>query len=167
MSYFSRAFCFTAFNLIRKLDLLYLKKEFMGLVYAEIELINGDDLAFVRRNIIGEDEVKRMWITALVDTGSYMLAINENIQEQLQLHVVEKRKAQLANGHIVECEVVAPVEVRFKNRQTTCRAMVLPGDSEPLLGAIPLEDMDVLIDPLRQELIVNPDHPYFAQMKMK
>ncbi len=139
----------------------------MGLVYAEIELINGDDLAFVRRHIIGEDEVKRMWVNALVDTGSYMLAINENIQEQLQLPIVEKRKAQLANGHIVECDVVAPVEVRFKNRQTTCRAMVLPGDSEPLLGAIPLEDMDVLIHPLRQELIVNPDHPYFAQMKMK
>jgi hypothetical protein len=45
--------------------------------------------------------------------------------------------------------------------------MVLPADSEVLLGAIPLEDMDVLIDPLRQQLIVNPEHPYFAQMKMK
>ncbi|OQP50552.1 hypothetical protein A4H97_01550 [Niastella yeongjuensis] len=44
--------------------------------------------------------------------------------------------------------------VRFKNRQTTCRAMVLADDTEPLLGA-------------RQELIVHPDHPYFAQMKIK
>lgn len=139
----------------------------MRLVYAEIELINGDDLALARRNIIGAEEVKRMRVNALVDSGSYMLAINENIQEQLQLPVVEKRKAQLANGHIIECDVVAPVELRFKNRQTTCRAMVLPGDSEPLLGAIPMEDMDVLIHPLRQELIVNPEHPYFAQMKMK
>ncbi|HEU4556054.1 MAG TPA: aspartyl protease family protein [Chitinophaga sp.] len=124
-------------------------------------------MELVRRGYMDQDEVKRMWVNALVDTGSYMLAINENIQEQLQLPVVEKGKAQLANGHIVECDVVAPVELRFKNRQTTCRAMVLPGNSEPLLGAIPLEDMDVLIHPLRQELIVNPDHPYFAQMKMK
>lgn len=139
----------------------------MGLVYADIELINGGDLELARRGYMDKDEVKRMWVNALVDTGSYMLAINENIQEQLQLPVVEKRKAQLANGHIVEYDVVAPVEIRFKNRQTTCRAMVLPGDSEPLLGAIPLEDMDVLIHPQRQELIVNPDHPYFAQMKMK
>jgi clan AA aspartic protease len=139
----------------------------MGLVYAEIELINGGDLEMARRNIIGEEEVKRMTVSALVDTGSYMLCINENIQEQLQLPVVEKRKAQLANGEIVQCDVVAPVELRFKNRATTCRAMVLPGDSEVLLGAIPLEDMDVLIHPLRQELIVNPDHPYFAQMKLK
>jgi len=139
----------------------------MGLVYADIELINGDDLALVRRNIIGAEEVKRMRVNALVDTGSYMLAINETIQGQLQLPVVEKRKAQLANGHIVECDVVAPVEIKFRNRRCTCSAMVLPGDSEPLIGAIPLEDMDVLIHPQRQELIVNPDHPYFAQMKMK
>jgi clan AA aspartic protease len=143
------------------------EKHTMGLVYAELELINGDDLALARRHVIGEDEIKRMTVNALVDTGSYMLAINETIQEQLQFPIVEKRKAQLANGHIVECDVVAPVELRFKNRQTTCRAMVLPGDSEPLLGAIPLEDMDVIIHPLRQELIVNPEHPYFAQMKMK
>ena len=139
----------------------------MGLIYADIELINGGDLEMVRRKLMDQDEVKRMRVTALVDTGSLMLAINENIQEQLQFSVVEKRKAQMANGSIIECEVVAPVEIRFKNRQTTCRAMVLPGDSEVLLGAIPLEDMDVLIDAQRQELIVNPDHPYFAQMKMK
>lgn len=139
----------------------------MGLIYAEIELINGGDLELARRKFIGEEEIKRMTITALVDTGSYMLAINENIQAQLQLPVVEKRKAQMANGHVLDCDVVAPVEIRFKNRRSTCSAIVLPGDAEPLLGAIPLEDMDVLIHPLRQELIVNPEHPYFAQMKMK
>ncbi|MCC6290066.1 hypothetical protein DC498_10395 [Terrimonas sp.] len=139
----------------------------MGLVYAEIELINGDDLAMVRRKLMDEDDVKRMTVSALVDTGSIMLCINENIQEQLQLPVVETRKAQMANGAIVEYEVVAPVELRFKNRRTSCQAIVLPGNAEVLLGAIPLEDMDVLIHPQRQELIVNPDHPYFAQMKIK
>jgi clan AA aspartic protease len=139
----------------------------MGLVYADIQLINGEDIALANRNIIGEDEVKSMWINMLVDTGSYMLAINESIQEQMQFPIVEKRKAQLADGSIVECNVVSHVELKFKNRRTMCNAMVLPGDNEPLLGAIPLEDMDVLIHPLRQELIVNPDHPYFAQMKMK
>lgn len=139
----------------------------MGLVYAEIELINGDDLALARRHIIGEDEIKRMRVAALVDSGAYMLCINENIQEQLQLQVVEQRKAQMADGSIVAYDVVAPVEIKFKNRRSSVSAMVLPGDSEPLLGAIPLEDMDVLIHPLRQELIVNPDHPYFAQMKLK
>lgn len=137
------------------------------MVYAEIELINGEDLVLARRHMIGEEEIKRIHVNALVDTGSFMLCINKNIQEQLKLPVVEQRKTQLANGHIVECDVVSPVELKFKNRRSVQSAMVLPGDSEVLLGAIPLEDMDVLIHPLRQELIVNPDHPYFAQMKLK
>jgi clan AA aspartic protease len=116
----------------------------MGLVYADIELINGEDLILARRNYIGDDEIKRMNINVLVDTGAYMLCINESIQEQLSLPVKEKRKAQLANGTIEEYEVVGPIELRFKNRRCSVDAMVLKGDNEPLLGAIPLEDMDVL-----------------------
>lgn len=135
--------------------------------YAEIKLINGEDLVLARRNFIGEDEIKSMRVNMLVDTGSVYMCINENIQEQLQLPVLEQRKGQLVNGHIVEYDVVGPLEVKFKNRRCTVNAMVLPGDNEPLLGAIPLEDMDVLVHPYRQELIVNPDHPYFAQMKLK
>ena len=139
----------------------------MGLVYAEIELINGEDLVLARRHYIGEDEIKRMHVNMLVDSGSVYMCINENIQEQLLLPVLERRKGQLANDHIVEYDVVGPLEVRFKNRRCSVNAMVLPGENEPLLGAIALEDMDVLIHPQRQELIVNPDHPYFAQMKSK
>lgn len=139
----------------------------MGLVYADITLINGEDITLAKRHIIGQDEIKQMNVSMLVDTGAFNLCINEVIQEQLQFPVVEKRKAETADGRIVECEMVGNVEVRFRNRATTCRAMVLPGNCEPLLGAIPLEDMDVLIHPQRQELIVNPDHPYFAQMKLK
>jgi clan AA aspartic protease len=139
----------------------------MGLVYADITLINGEDLVLAKRHIIGEDEIKSMPVHMLVDTGSYNLCINEEIQEQLQFTVVEKRKAETADGRIIACDVVDNVQVRFKNRATTCRAMVLPGDCEPLLGAIPLEDMDLLIHPQRQELIVHPDHPYYAQMKLK
>ena len=139
----------------------------MGLVYADITLINGEDLVLAKRHIIGDDEIKQMTVSMLADSGAYMLAINETIQEQLQLPVVQKRKAQMANGSIEEYDVVGPIEVRFKNRRCVVDALVLPGDNEPLLGTIPMEDMDILIHPLRQELIVNPEHPYFAQMKMK
>ncbi len=48
----------------------------MGLVYTEIELINGGDLEMERRKLMDKDEVRRMYITALVDAGSYMLCIN-------------------------------------------------------------------------------------------
>jgi clan AA aspartic protease len=139
----------------------------MGLVYADIELVNSEEIGLARRHIIGEEEIKRMHINMLVDSGAYNLCINETIQSQLQLPFIEKRTAQLANGHIEEYDMVGPVDVKFKNRSTTCRALVLLGDSEPLLGVIPMEDMDVIIHPLRQELLVNPEHPYMAQMKLK
>ena len=134
----------------------------MGAVYADIELTNGDDLALVRRSVIGEEEIRRMPLNIRVDTGADMLCINEDIQQQLQFPFIEKRRAVLADGRILECDAVSSVVLRFKNRNTSCVAMVLPGDATPLLGCIPLEDMDVLIDPLREQLIVNPEHPYFS-----
>jgi len=139
----------------------------MGLTYADIELINAEDLGLARKYIISDEEVKKLQLNILVDTGSYNLCINETIQSQLDLPFLEKRKGQLADGSIHEYDLVDPIVLKFKNRQTVCNALVLSGDNEPLLGAIPLEDMDVLIHPLRQELIVNPEHPYYAQMKIK
>ncbi len=139
----------------------------MGLVYADIELINTTDLENSKRHSIGEEEVKRMRLSMLADSGAYMMAINENIQSQLELPFIEKRKAVMADGSIQEFEVVGPVMVKFANRTAVCNAFVLDGNSEPLLGAIPMEEMDVMIHPLRQELIVNPEHPNYAVLKMK
>jgi clan AA aspartic protease len=140
----------------------------MGIIHADIELINVEDIILQRKGHIDQDDVKRMHINVLVDTGSYMLAINENIQQILQLPVEDfKRRAQLANGESIWCDVVGPVEIRFQNRKTICTALVLPGDAEPLLGAIPMEDLDVQINPLRQELVVNPDSPDYAMTYLK
>ncbi len=139
----------------------------MGLVYADIELINSVELAMSKKHLIDVAEVKRMQISMLVDSGAYMMAVNETIKEQLDLPTIEFRKAQMADGSVKEYEVVGPVQVKFANRTATCNAFVLPGDAEPLLGAIPMEEMDVLIHPQRQELIVNPEHPTYAQLKMK
>ena len=130
-------------------------------------MINAEDLGLARKYIIGDEDVKKLHLNILVDTGSYNLCINETIQSQLDLPFLEKRKGQLADGIIKEYDLVGPIVLKFKNRQTVCNALVLQGHNEPLLGAIPLDDMDVLIHPLKQELIVNPEHPYYAQMKIK
>lgn len=139
----------------------------MGIVYADIELTNSEDLGLARRHIIGEEEIRRYRLNMLADSGAYMMAINQTVQEQLGLPTIEFRKAQMADGSVVEYEVVGPIHVKFANRTAVCNAFVLPGDAEPLLGSIPMEEMDVLIHPLRQELIVNPEHPNYAQLKMK
>ena len=139
----------------------------MGLVYADIELISGDDLALHRRGFIPESEIKRMKVAALVDSGAYMLVINEHIKEQLDLPFLEEQTVRLADDSEIRVEIVGPIEVRFENRSTTVRAAVMAGSVEPLLGVIPLEDMDVVIDPKQQRLIVNPESPYIARKHLK
>ena len=139
----------------------------MGLVHAEIKLTNSGDLEVFKRGYIKEDEVRFEKVTALVDSGAYMLCINEHLQNQLGLRTIETMEAELADGSIKALDVVGPVEIDFLNRSTSCRAAVLPGQSEVLLGAIPMEDMDVVIHPKKQILIVNPENPYIAKKKIK
>ena len=139
----------------------------MGLVYAEIDLISVDDMVLQRRGYLDKDKIKQVKVKALVDSAAYMLSINETVRAQLDLPFIEKQFGTLADETLIEVDIVGPVEIRFENRSTTVRAVVLPGNSEILLGAIPMEDMDVLIDPKQQKLLVNPKHPYVAVKHLK
>ena len=143
------------------------RKTTMGFVYADILLINGDDLTDFKRKRIAEEEVKRLKVHVLVDSGAIMLAINEEICNQLDLTPLDKRPAQMADGSVIMLDVVGPIEIRFGNRRTNVDAIVLPGNAQPLLGVIPMEDMDVLIDPKANELIINPEHPYKPLVVLK
>lgn len=125
----------------------------MGLVHAEIELINVCDLYLARKHEIGEEEIRKIRVLALVDSGSFETAINQNIQQYLQLPVIGRKIFVMADGTISELDIVSPLDVKFMDREVTTRAVVLPGDSEVLLGMIPLEAMDLIIDAKRQELI--------------
>lgn len=139
----------------------------MGQISVELDLLNAWELAATRKKLMCQDEVKRMSVTALVDTGALYFAINENIQETLQLPVQGEKDVQLANGESITCVFVNSVGIRYKNRECIVNAIVLPGNSEPLLGALPMEEMDVLVDPRRQELIANPEHPLYPVFRMK
>lgn len=139
----------------------------MGYVFAEIELINGDDLALNRRGILAENEIRRVVNVALVDSGALDLVINEEVQERLSLPVLHRRTIWLADETQREVDMVGPVEVRFENRSTIVKAIVLPGAEEVLLGAIPLEGLDVFIDPANERLVVNPKSPDLGSSKVK
>lgn len=139
----------------------------MGLVYAELDLSNGGDVYLNRQGLPDENEIKKVNVTALVDGGAYMLSINETIKTQLDLPVIEKQFVTLADESLIEVKIVGPVEVRFENRRTSVDAVVLPGDAKVLLGAIPMEDMDVLVDQRQRKLVVNPKHPYVANKYLK
>lgn len=139
----------------------------MGLVYAEIDLLNAGEVYLYRQKLLDEDAIRTMRVTALVDSGAINLCINDNIRAQLNLPFIERQIATLADDSKIEVDVVGPVEVRFENRRSSVDAVVFPGDAEVLLGAISIEDMDVLIDPRRQKLVVNPKHPNVATKHIK
>ncbi len=79
---------------------------------------------------------------------------------QLKLEELQKRDVKLANGHIVEVPYVGPLKVEFEDRQSYVGAMVM-GDTV-LLGAIPVEDMDLIVHPKLQKLSVHPERPNVA-----
>ena len=94
---------------------------------------------------------------ALADTGALHLCIPQHVALQLDLTEQEKREVTLADGSRQLVSYVGPVRVRFQKRLCFVGAMVM-GD-EVLLGAIPMEDMDLLVRPMTREEIVNPANP--------
>jgi clan AA aspartic protease len=139
----------------------------MGEIFADITLCNGLDFIANKQGTLPVEQMRTMTVSALVDSGATTLTINEEIKMQLGLVSLETKEVRLADGSIEIFEFVGPVEVRFKNRRSLCQAAVLPNADDVLLGAIPMEDMDVIIDMKKQELIIPPERPYIAGAKAK
>lgn len=118
----------------------------MGLVHAHIILSNPRDAS-----------MRPMAVRALVGTGAFMLCLPQQVAIQLGLEELEQREVTLADGKKLKVPFVGPVEIRFENRRTFVGAMVL-GD-EVLMGCIPMEDLDVIISPKDQTIVVNPQSP--------
>ena len=118
----------------------------MGLVSAQIILINP------RR-----PDLQPLRVEALADTGAMNLSIPEHVYLQLQLETLENREVTLADGTRRSVAYAGPVQIRFKNRTGFTGALVM-GD-QVLLGVIPMEDMDLVVNPRTQAIDVNPDYP--------
>ena len=99
-------------------------------------------------------------VEALADTGAVYLIIPEHIQLQLGLEEQAKKEVTLADGSKKMVPYVGPLEVRFKNRVAYVGAIVM-GD-EVLLGAIPMEDMDLIVVPHHRKVEINPLNPNYA-----
>jgi clan AA aspartic protease len=141
-----------AFKVKKRYSML-MREAVMGTVYAEITLRNAIDVGMLEKGIIKEQDVHQTTVMAIVDTGAGTLVINEEICQKLGLTIKGLRNATFANDMKQACKVTAPVEIQWKERMSACHALVVPGSDEVLLGAIPLEDMDLMVNPARRELI--------------
>jgi clan AA aspartic protease len=107
-----------------------------------------------------EPSLDAIEVQALADTGSVYLCIPEHVYLQLKLDVLEEREVTLADGSHISVPYVGPIVTRFKNR-TGCTGALVLGD-QVLLGAIALEDMDLVVDPRNGVVDVNPASPNIA-----
>jgi len=126
----------------------------MGLVNAMITLRNPR-----------MPELSPVEIDALADTGAVHLCIPEHVRIQLELEEIDKKDVTLADGTEKLVPYVGPIEIRFKNRVGFAGALVM-GD-QVLLGAIPMEDMDLVVIPKTRTIDVNPYSPNIATSIVK
>lgn len=124
----------------------------MGNVYAEITVKNSADIARFHAGEITENNVRTVTFTAIVDTGATTLVINEQLFKQLGVSVIDTRNINVAGGGKVLCKVTDPVHIYWKDRFAAVSAVVMP-EGKPLLGVIPLEFMDLMVDPVNRELV--------------
>lgn len=126
----------------------------MGLSYAKLTLANSR-----------LPERESVEAEALADTGAIFLSIPEHVRLQLDLREQARKEVTLADGTRRMVPYVGPIETRFKNRVAYVGAIVM-GD-EVLLGAIPMEDMDLVVLPQQRRVDVNPLNPNFAAASAK
>jgi len=121
----------------------------MGQIYASLSLSNP-----------AKENLLPIAANALVDTGALFLCVPEHIAVQLQLKEYEKREVTIADGSKKLVPYVGPVKINYLNRVCLTGALVM-GDMV-LLGAIPIEDMDLVIHPAQLQISVNPNNPNIA-----
>ena len=126
----------------------------MGMIRAKLSLANPRN-----RQLVSVE------VEALADSGALHLCIPEHVALQLELDELYKREVTTADGKKHICSYVGPVEVKFENRGCYTGALVI-GD-EVLLGAVPMEDMDIMLSPAKQTVIVNPESPNIATSVVK
>jgi clan AA aspartic protease len=123
----------------------------MGIVRDEITITNVKDEVRVQVGLLGG--VRSVTVTAVVDSGALRLTIPESLRQKLGLAVVKKVPATLADGEKLECGLSEAVEVRWKDRAEITQAWVVQRECSVLIGAIPMEGMDLIIDMKNQKLV--------------
>lgn len=125
----------------------------MGITRDEITITNVVDQGSVKRGLMDAKDIRTVTVTAVADTGALRLTIPESLREKLGLEIVKKVPATLADGEKLEIGLSEGVEVRWKDRAEITQAWVVPKECSVLLGAIPMEGMDIMVDPKNQRLV--------------
>ncbi len=118
----------------------------MGIIYADMRVSN-----------FAHPELEEITVNALVDTGALDLVIPEHLAIQLGLTDLKPREVHLADGSRKLVRYAGPVKIEMMGRDCVTAAVVM-GD-QVLLGAIPMQAMDVIVHPRTEQVVPNPESP--------
>ena len=124
----------------------------MGNFKEEITLENVKDRILAHCGYIEKAQIRRLTVEAMPDTGTWTLVINEDIREKLGLTVEGSAVSSLADGKTSSYPITESVKIQWKDRSIELPAVVVAGAKGVLLGALPLEAMDLIVDPVRKQL---------------
>ena len=151
----------------------------MGEIHHRIRLENLYDRFRADDGVLSGEDVRRIEIRGLVDTGARTLSLPEDVAERLGLRKISQVKVTYADGRTDVREIVGPlmltinlgplggVDTSDDIRQATFDAVVLPAGSTVLIGQIVLERLDLLADCPNERLISNPDSPYMPGLSLR
>jgi len=125
----------------------------------KIKLTNDYEMTQAEAGTLDASKVRTAEIEALVDTGATMMMLPADVVAQLGVPVKGHRKVRYADSRIEEVPWVAGIRIDVRGRNAVISALVGATGSTPLLGQIPLEEMDFVVDPKSRELRPNPASP--------
>jgi clan AA aspartic protease len=131
----------------------------MGKIMTKVKLTNNTDRDNVDRGLTAPEGVRSIVVEALVDTGATMMTIPRDVAEALGLPYRGYRNVRYADGRTARIPWVGSLLIEILGREMVCDALVEAVGSTPLIGQIPLEGLDLLVDPKTREARVNPASP--------
>ena len=129
------------------------KEQTMGRFSVEVELSNQKDLFASEAHIISPDQVRSERVRGVVDSGAARLVIPESVVQRLGLDIEGSVQVRYADGRTAQRSVARNVRLSFGGRDGVFSAIVEPARDSALIGAIVLEELDLLVDCTQGRLV--------------
>ena len=139
----------------------------MGELSAWVELENTADASVAARGLLDESAIRRTTVEGVVDTGTVMLVLPEDVVGRLGLETQREVMVTYADERKETRPVAGPVTVHIGNRFMNTDCIVGPPLSEPLIGQIVLEALDLIADCTNRTVTPRPESPDNPLLKLK
>ena len=138
----------------------------MGEIVVAVELENPVDRGVFERGQGQESDVRQSTIEAIADTGAMISMLPRNVVEQLGIPIYRTVVVTYADERTEDRPVAGPVTMKIGNRSMNTDCVVGPPHSQPLVGQIVMEGLDLIADCTKRTLTPRPESPEYPQLRL-